>query len=203
MDIRPYDDTYSSNSCDTLSAAMCALIEMFVPPGARCLDVSCTEAKTTASWLQEHGYGCINIDMSDRSTLEFEDESFDAAIMIGTLERLMAPVEAASEVHRILKPGGVLLVTAPNVSYWRRRLNQALMRRGHRSVSFNPSSLRHVLLQAGFGLVGVEGHDGAIARDLPLARHLWKGRASALYRVAERLCPTLLGYRVGAFALKA
>jgi hypothetical protein len=50
---------------------------------------------------------------------------------------------------------------------------------------------------------GVEGQDGAILRDLPLARVFWKGRASAPYRVAERLFPSLLGLRVGAFAIKA
>lgn len=203
MDIRLYDDSVSSNSFDIPSAAMCALIEMFVSPGARCLEVRSTEVKTTASWLHEHGYNCINVDMSEGSTLTFDDESFDAAIMLETLDRLTAPVQAASEVRRILKPGGVLLVTAPNISYWRRRFDLALKGRRERSISLNPSSLRHVLLQAGFNLVGVEGHDGAIVRDLPLARRFWKGRASALYRVAERLFPTLLGCRVDAFAIKA
>jgi hypothetical protein len=75
--------------------------------------------------------------------------------------------------------------------------------RDHHPPSFNPGSLRRVLLQAGFNLVGVEGQDGAIIRDLPLARLFWKGRSSAFYRVAERLFPSLLGLRVGAFAIKA
>jgi hypothetical protein len=88
-----------------------------------------------------------------------------------------------------------------SISY--REIERILVGRSERSVTLNPSSLRQLLLQAGFNLVGVEGHHGAIVRDLPLAGRFWKGRTSALYRVAERLFPTLLGTRVAAFAIKA
>jgi SAM-dependent methyltransferase len=203
MRTRSYDNGLSSHSFAAPSAGMRALIELFVSPGAHCLEVTCAEATTAASWLHEHGHSCVDVDMSRRSMLSFDDESFDAAIMIEALEHLTAPVQAASEVRRVLKPGGVLLVTAWNVSYWRHRFDRCLRDRGERSIAFNPASLRHLLLQAGFNLVGVEGHDGAIVRDLPLARRFWKGRTSGLYRVTERLFPTLLGSRVGAFAIKA
>jgi SAM-dependent methyltransferase len=183
---------------------MRALIDMFVPSGARCLEVSGADSKGTAGpWLRWRGYNHVNVNMSERSMLPFEDESFDAALMIDTLERLIAPDLAAAEVRRVLSPGGVLLVTAPNVSYWRHRLHLAPPGRDRHPPSFNPCSLRQVLLQAGFNLVGVEGQDGAIVRDLPLAKRFWKGQPSAPYRVAERFFPTLLGFRVGAFAIKA
>ena len=184
------------------TAGMRALIELFVAPGARCLEVSCTDSKIAGPWLHARGYGYVNVDMAARPTLPFDDESFDAALMIETLEHLVAPDRAAAEVCRVLRPGGVLLATASNVSYWRRRLDLALPGGDRHPLSFNPGSLRRVLLQAGFNLVGVEGQDGAIVRDLPLARIFWKGRASAPYRVAERLFPSLLGLRVGAFAIK-
>jgi hypothetical protein len=50
--------------------------------------------------------------------------------------------------------------------------------------------------------VGVEGQDGALVRDLPLAGRFSQGHTSAPYRVAERMLPTLLGAKVGAFAVK-
>jgi SAM-dependent methyltransferase len=182
---------------------MRTLIELFVPSGAQCLEVTCAHSKVTAGpWLRRRGYSHVSVNMSERTVLPLEDESFDAAIMMDTLEHLAAPDLAAAEVRRVLNPGGVLLVTAPNVSYWRRRLYEALPGHHHR-FSFSPCSLRYVLLQAGFNVVGVEGQDGAIVRDLPLARHFWKGHSSALYRVAERLFPSLLGFHVGAFAIKA
>jgi SAM-dependent methyltransferase len=199
-----HGDVHLPESGNPPTPGMGALIELFVPPGARCLELSCADSKATAGpWLGWRGYSHVNVDMSERPRLPFEDESFDAALMIETLEHLVAPDLAAAEVRRVLNPGGVLLVTAPNISYWRRRLDLALPGHDRHRSSFNPCSLRHVLLQAGFNLVGVEGQDGAIIRDLPLARRFSKGRASALYRVAERFFPTLLGFRVGAFAIKA
>lgn len=182
---------------------MRALVELFVPPGSRCLEVGCAGGGTAGPWLRERGYGHVDVDMATRPMLPFEDESFDAALMLGTLEHLPAPDRAAAEVRRVLRPGGVLLATAANVAYWRRRFDLALPGRDRRPRAFDPGSLRRVLLEAGFNLVGVEGQDGAIVRDLPLARIFWRGRASAPYRVAERLFPSLLGLRVGAFAIKA
>jgi hypothetical protein len=108
-----------------------------------------------------------NVDMSKRSTLAFNDESFDAAVMIEAPERLMAPVQAASEIRRILKPRWRSARDHPNVPYRRRRFERSLVGGSERSVTLNPSSLRQLLLQAGFNHVGVEGHHGAIVRDLP------------------------------------
>jgi SAM-dependent methyltransferase len=204
MDTKLHKTAQSPESDNAPTSAMRALIEMFVPSGAHCLEVSCGDSNATVGpWLRWRGYSHVNVNMSERSMLPFEDESFDAALMIETLERLVVPDLAASEVRRVLNPGGVLLVTAPNLSYWRRRLDLALPGHDRHRFSFTPCSLRHVLLQAGYSLVGIEGQDGAIVRDLPLARRFWKGHPSALYRVAERFFPTLLGFRVGAFAIKA
>lgn len=202
MDARP-DEADSSENSDMPTSALRALIELFVEPGAQCLEICYADRKIAGPWLHERGYRHINVDVSEKSTLPFDDESFDAALMIETLEHLVAPDLAAAEVRRVLRPGGVLIVAAQNVSYWRHRLGPAMPGRDHHPPSFNPGSLRRVLLQAGFNLVGVEGQDGAIIRDLPLARLFWKGRSSAFYRVAERLFPSLLGLRVGAFAIKA
>jgi SAM-dependent methyltransferase len=203
-DVWPHGDAHWPESGNAPTPAMRALIELFVPFGARCLEVSCAESTATAGpWLRRCGYSHVNVNMSERPRLPFEDESFDAALMIETLEHLIAPDLAAAEVRRVLNPGGVLLVTAPNISYWRRRLDRVLLRRDHHSRLFYPWSLRLMLLQAGFNPVGIEGQDGAIIRDVPLVKLLWKGRSSALYRIAERLLPSLLGLRVGAFAIKA
>ena len=64
-----------------------------------------------------------------------------------------------------------------------------------------PTTLRRLLLDAGFNLVGVEGQNGALVRDLPLAGRFSRGHTSTPYRVAERFLPTLLGSQVGGFAV--
>ena len=45
--------------------------------------------------------------------LPFPDETFSAVIATELLEHLKEPRQAISEIHRVLKPGGVLLLTVP------------------------------------------------------------------------------------------
>jgi len=49
--------------------------------------------------------------LSDR--LPFEDRSFDIVTMLAVLEHLDQPVKICSEVVRVLKPGGKLVITVP------------------------------------------------------------------------------------------
>ena len=48
-------------------------------------------------------------------TLPFEDHSFDVVTMLAVLEHLEHPLELLSEIHRVLKPGGCLIMTVPSV----------------------------------------------------------------------------------------
>ena len=187
-----------------LTPALRNLIETVIPSGSHCLNVG-RRARALNVWLSEHGCTQVTVDESHLPALPFESETFDAALLVGVLDRLAEPYRAARQLHRVLRPGGVLLVTAANDCYWRRRLDRVLggeTRRPSPSGSYSPTTLRRLLLDAGFNLVGVEGQDGAIVRDLPLAGRFSRGHSSAPYRVAERFLPTLLGAQVGAFAVR-
>ena len=184
-----------------LTPALRNLIETVIPSGSHCLNVG-RRARPVNVWLGQHGCTQVTVDESHVPALPFESESFDAALLIGVLDRLAEPYKAARQLHRVLRPGGVLLVTAANDCYWRRRLDRVLPGEDRRASSYSPGTLRRLLLEAGFNLVGVEGQDGAIVRDLPLAGRFSKGHSSAPYRVAERFLPTLLGSQVGAFAVR-
>jgi SAM-dependent methyltransferase len=186
-----------------LSPALRGLLETFIPAGSRCLNVGRGNGEAMGPWLLGHGCSQIDAEVSQATALPFEDESFDAALLIAVLDQLGEPQRAATELRRVLRPGGVLLVTATNVAYWRHRLGRAAARdHDPQPGGASPSSLRRLLLEGGFSLVGVEGQDGAFIRDLPLAGRLWRRRGSGAYRVAERLFPSLLGSRVGAFAIR-
>ena len=184
-----------------LSPALRGLLETFVPRGARCLAVG-QGNRAMRSWLLGHDCRPVEVSASQATALRFEDELFEVALVIGVLDQLVAPDLAAIELCRVLRPGGVLLVTAINPSYWRYRLDRASGATRGSSGAATPHYLRRLLLQGGFSLVGVEGQDGAFLRDLPLAGRLCRRRGSGPYRLAERLFPSLLGSQVGAFAIR-
>jgi ubiquinone/menaquinone biosynthesis C-methylase UbiE len=64
----------------------------------------------------------VSIGLGDAHKLAFSDGSFGLVLAIGVIPYLHSPQEAFSEMARVLRPGGVLLVTAGN----RRRLNEVL-----------------------------------------------------------------------------
>jgi SAM-dependent methyltransferase len=185
-----------------LSPATQHLLDTFIPGGSHCLNVRGCDGTAVAPWLLGRGCSLVDEEVARASELRFADESFDAALLIGVLDRLRAPREAAGELRRVLRPGGVLLVTAANGAYWRHRLDRAARAGQRQAATVSPGWLRQLLLQGGFSMVGVEGQDGAFIRDLPLAGRLWQRRGSGPYRVAERLFPSLLGSSVGAFAIR-
>jgi SAM-dependent methyltransferase len=195
-------DTLVRPTQTEFTPALRSLMETVVPTGSHCLNVGHGTSHPLGPWLGQHDCSHVGADVSQVSALPFGPESFDAALLICVLDRLAEPYQAARELRRVLRPGGVLLVTTPNCCYWRRRLERVLPGEDRQGGAFSPASLRRMLLEAGFSLVGVEGQDGAVVRDLPLAGRFSKGRASAPYRLAERLFPSLLGSRVGAFAIR-
>lgn len=58
-------------------------------------------------------YGARPDVFGDASQLPFCDHAFDAVAMLEVLEHLQRPSQALSEISRVLKPGGQLLLTIP------------------------------------------------------------------------------------------
>jgi len=51
--------------------------------------------------------------------LTHEDASFDLVFLLEVMEHLDYPEKALQEIHRVLKPGGVLIVGVPREPLWR------------------------------------------------------------------------------------
>ena len=196
------DLSLASPSAAELSPAVHHLLDVFIPPASHCLNVVGPEASPVGAWLGGRGCSHVDEDVARATQLRFGDGSFDAALLLGVLDRVREPRQAAGELRRVLRPGGVLLVTAANGAYWRHRLDRAAGTVQPQVGAASPGWLRGLLLESGFSLVGVEGQDGAFIRDLPLAGRLWKRRGSGPYRAAERFFPALLGSSVAAFAIR-
>jgi len=54
--------------------------------------------------------------------LPFKDESFEAIFWGDNVEHLFLPAKTLKEIHRVLKKNGRLIISTPNMGYWRYRL---------------------------------------------------------------------------------
>lgn len=70
------------------------------------------------------GRSCIKADMNSR--LPFPDEQFDAIGCIEGIEHIENPHLFVREANRLLRPGGMLYITTPNVLSIRSRLSYLL-----------------------------------------------------------------------------
>ena len=238
MNVRDYYDQYWSahgfHPTGQTTPGLARLFKRWVPREARCLDVGCGDGRTSGLWLLNHGCSYEGVDVSapavaeaiglglqaqridDASTLPFADRSFDVVVCVEVLEHLFSPLEAVGEMARVLRPGGLLIVTVPNVAYWRRRLDFFLLGRWNplgddRAVSepwrdphirfFNPGSMQRMIASAGLSPIVVGGHGGGLLRDVPwMSQRFRRGDASRPYRWLERAFPSFFGARVHAVA---
>lgn len=63
----------------------------------------------------------MTLDLNTRFSQSFE-KKFDVIIAIEIIEHLNSPWEFLNEINKLLKPGGTLILSTPNVSFWLSRL---------------------------------------------------------------------------------
>ena len=116
---------------DGAIVAVGRLFQQLIPENAEVLDLM---SSWRTHWPDEHprqrivGLGMNAAEMADNPQLSeyllkdinvdpglpFEDESFDAVVITVSVQYLTRPVDVFSEVSRILRPGGVFIVTFSN-----------------------------------------------------------------------------------------
>ena len=80
-------------------------------------------------WIE---YRSLNVETAD---FPWPDEYFDVVVFCEVIEHLMAdPIRVLNEIHRVLKPGGTLLVSTPNVAPPRERRSAGSRRQPVRPV---------------------------------------------------------------------
>jgi 2-polyprenyl-3-methyl-5-hydroxy-6-metoxy-1,4-benzoquinol methylase len=126
----------------------------------------------------------------------FPDAVFDAAILMEVIEHLRDPRSMLSECRRILKPGGILLVTTPNMASWTARTMGArwsgfsLTAMGGHISFFNPRSIRLIAERTGFAVARIETRNVRffVRGQCPAAVYAVAKIGSELLNWPARLC---------------
>jgi SAM-dependent methyltransferase len=119
------------------SDAKPVLLELVDPAGLRVLDAGCGEGGNGALMKRAGAAGFVGIELDaaaaeqarvvldrvvegDLAGLDLEalgPSTFDLVLTIDVLEHLVAPVEVLSRLVGLLKPGGFLVASIPNVAH--------------------------------------------------------------------------------------
>ena len=153
----------------------------------------------TADFLAVKGKRYVQPDyVCDLAEIPVEDARFDHVLLTQVLEHLPEPARVLGELHRVLKPGGTLWLTAP--------FFYAEHERPYDFYRYTQYGLRHLLESAGFEVLEVEWMEGYLgtlsyqarlmSRSLPASRAAWGGgvRGAALAagaKAARRIGPHL------------
>ena len=142
--------SYRAEHRDRLAADL-GLVRAHVAPGARILEHGAVPLLLTAA-LQELGFAVTGLDVApgrfagaiaelgldvrrcdvETEALPFADRSFDAVLFNELFEHLRVdPIFTLREVRRVLRPGGVLLLSTPNLRSFRGLRNLLLRNQGH------------------------------------------------------------------------
>lgn len=155
---------------DFLRSALEAL-----PPGARVLDVGAGDAPyrelfENFEYVTNDRAGIEHVPdrpfdiVAPAHDLPVPDRTFDAVVCTQVLEHLPEPWVAVEEFHRVLVPGGHVILTAPLTWY--------LHELPHDYYRFTAYGLAHLLHRAGFRDVDVQPMNDSASTIAELLRHL-------------------------------
>jgi len=116
-------------------------------PDARLIGIDWSQRAMLAAG--DAGLSGVRADL-DPASLPFADASIDAVLLCEVIEHLVDPDTVTAEAFRVLKPGGVFLVTTPNLAAWFNRL----LLLGGIQPAFSEVSSRAVYGRPGTEVVG-------------------------------------------------
>lgn len=141
-------------------------------PEGRVLDVGCGSGGYLA-FLASLGWDCYGVEPGPNSrayakdalglnvhpgpleACSFEDKFFDLVTMWHVIEHLPNPLETLQEMHRILKPDGLLVLRTPNVDSFEARAfrgNWYALDPPRHLYLFSPKTLKTLLARGGFAV---------------------------------------------------
>lgn len=146
------------------------------PPGATCLEVGGGRSEfarqlrdqgyqviitdlnpTSVQFAQQLGFQAYQQDLNDGLPL-FAEAQFDGVTILEVIEHVVAVEFLLQEIHRVLKPGGFLILSTPNFVFWANRLRilfgNLSVDEGYHYRFFTVKSLSKQLKTADFQIQG-------------------------------------------------
>lgn len=160
-----------------------------LPPAARLLDAGCGEGLLVEKY-RAAGRSIVGLDLDfasewvrrgDILDMPFADHEFDAVLMLDVIEHLAITDQprALAEAHRVLRPGGRLVIAIPNLAHLASRLVFLTAGRLVRTARVNKhpgdrpiGEYLEILAESGFV---VEQHRG-VQLTLPARAERWLRR---------------------------
>jgi SAM-dependent methyltransferase len=154
------------------------LARVALPPGAEILDAGCGSGRNMADLAllgtvtgvevadvsvaraRERGVG--EVVQCSITELPFSDEQFDLAVCFDVVEHVDDQLRALAELHRVVRPGGTLVVTVPAYQ-WLWSEHDVI---NHHQRRYTAATLRAVAAQAGWRVVRTTYFNGLL---LPVA----------------------------------
>jgi SAM-dependent methyltransferase len=153
------------------------------PPGV--LDIGCAAGRVLLH-LKQRGWRCNGVEISpageyarrerglDVTSLSLEENnfssnSFDVILASHLIEHLNDPASFVREAYRLLKPGGHLFVTTPNIAGFQARLFRGRWRSAifDHLYLFSIKTLKALLAKAGFKIESLYTWGGLAAGSVP------------------------------------
>src|SRR5437879_737827 len=142
-------------TCSKIERAVLRRLTRFgLPAGARILDAPCGAGALVAS-LNEVGFEAWGADLQPEaqavlgerfrcgdlnSQLPWPEASFDVVVSVEGIEHIENRFGFLREVHRLLRPGGLLVITTPNIVSLRSRVRldrkSTRLNSSHRCISY-------------------------------------------------------------------
>jgi len=136
--VNPMEDYYRGYSLITSDTSNCLLerekvVQKYVA-GEKILDIGCGTGKNALIIKNKKLYGVdlsrknlktalkrgyFKVKLVDVSTqkLPFPDKIFDTVVSLETLEHLFDPIHALAEANRVMKFGGRIIISTPNIGW--------------------------------------------------------------------------------------
>lgn len=134
---RFYQDKIASYAHGRLADLGCGKVPLYEAYTNHVHDVTCVDWQSPAGATSH-----LDVECDLGKKLPFEDSSFDTVVLSDVLEHIADPKHLWAELHRLIKPGGKLLMNTPFM--------YCLHEQPHDYFRFTSHSLRHFAKSHGF-----------------------------------------------------